>query len=182
MFHTSTLRTSISAVQQGDHTALRAYHLSNASHLAPFEPERPDGYHSEAAWEERVAGLVVEMESGAALSLVAREPGRPGILGVCNFTNLVRGPFQACNLGYSIDHAAEGQGLMFEILGAALRHVFEDMDVHRVMANHLPDNDRSARLLARLGFEREGYARSYLKIAGVWRDHVLTSKINPAHG
>lgn len=181
MFHTATLRTTITAVQQGDNTALRAYYLSNASHLAPFEPARPDGYHTQVAWEERVAGLVAEMDRGAALYLIAREPGRPEILGVCNFTNLVRGPFQACNLGYSIDHAAEGQGLMFEILGAVLQHVFEDMDVHRVMANHLPDNERSAQLLARLGFEREGYARSYLKIAGVWRDHVLTSKINPAH-
>ena len=43
------------------------------------------------------------------------------------------------------------------------------------MANHLPRNERSARLLARLGFEREGYARRYLQIAGVWEDHVLTA-------
>jgi ribosomal-protein-alanine N-acetyltransferase len=48
------------------------------------------------------------------------------------------------------------------------------------MANHVPRNERSARLLARLGFEREGYAKRYLQIAGTWEDHVLTAKTRPA--
>jgi ribosomal-protein-alanine N-acetyltransferase len=34
-------------------------------------------------------------------------------------------------------------------------------------------------LLRALGFEREGVARSYLKIAGKWEDMVLNSLINP---
>lgn len=46
-------------------------------------------------------------------------------------------------------------------------------------SNHMPSNVRSERLLARLGFEREGYARAYLKIAGRWEDMVLNSLINP---
>ena len=27
-------------------------------------------------------------------------------------------------------------------------------------------------------FEKEGYAKSYLKINGVWRDHILTALVN----
>ena len=46
------------------------------------------------------------------------------------------------------------------------------------MANYLPHNERSARLFEGLGFEREGYARHYLQIAGQWEDHVLTAKIS----
>jgi ribosomal-protein-alanine N-acetyltransferase len=38
---------------------------------------------------------------------------------------------------------------------------------------------RSAALLARLGFEREGFARAYLHINGTWEDMVLNSLINP---
>ena len=70
---------------------------------------------------------------------------------------------------------------MSETLIAAIGFVFEELDLHRIMANHLPDNERSARLLARLGFEREGFAKSCLKIDGRWRDHVLTSLLNPSH-
>jgi ribosomal-protein-alanine N-acetyltransferase len=48
------------------------------------------------------------------------------------------------------------------------------------MANYIPCNERSARVLKRLGFEVEGYARDYLFLAGNWQDHVLTSLINPS--
>lgn len=44
----------------------------------------------------------------------------------------------------------------------------------------MPANRRSGALLARLGFEQEGYARDYLMINGRWEDHVLTALLNPA--
>ena len=47
------------------------------------------------------------------------------------------------------------------------------------MANYIPENERSGRLLARLGFTREGLAKDYLFIDGAWRDHVLTALANP---
>ena len=47
------------------------------------------------------------------------------------------------------------------------------------MASYRPENDRSGRLLASLGFEHEGLAKAYLKIDGQWADHVLTSLVNP---
>jgi len=46
------------------------------------------------------------------------------------------------------------------------------------MANHAPSNERSEKMLRRLGFEREGYAKAYLKIADKWEDMVLNSLIN----
>lgn len=100
------------------------------------------------------------------------------VIGVCNFTNIIRGVFQACNLGYSIGQKYEGQGLMYEALDAAIKYIFVEVGLHRVMANYVPENKRSEALLERLGFEREGMAKSYLKIKGEWRDHILTSKIN----
>jgi ribosomal-protein-alanine N-acetyltransferase len=47
------------------------------------------------------------------------------------------------------------------------------------MASYRPENERSGRLLARLGFECEGLAKAYLKIDGEWADHVMTSRLNP---
>jgi ribosomal-protein-alanine N-acetyltransferase len=49
------------------------------------------------------------------------------------------------------------------------------------MANFRPENERSRRLLERLGFVEEGLARNYLFIDGAWRDHVLTSLTHPAY-
>ena len=86
----------------------------------------------------------------------------------------------ACTLGYSIDRDAQGKGLMFEALTEALRHVFDGLGMHRVMANYMPINERSGRLLRRLGFQVEGYARDYIYIHGSWCDHILTARVNSA--
>jgi len=51
--------------------------------------------------------------------------------------------------------------------------------MHRIMANYMPHNARSGDLLARLGFQKEGYAKDYLLIDGRWQDHVLTSLTAP---
>jgi len=90
----------------------------------------------------------------------------------------VKGAFEACHLGFSLAESAQGRGLMKKTLEITNRYCFEQMGLHRIMANHLPSNVRSERLLESLGFEREGYAREYLKIAGAWEDHVLRALIN----
>jgi ribosomal-protein-alanine N-acetyltransferase len=82
-------------------------------------------------------------------------------------------------LGYSIDAAHEGRGLMREALEAVLADAFGRLGLHRVQANVRPENARSLALLARLGFEREGLAREYLFIDGAWRDHVMTARRAP---
>ncbi len=93
-------------------------------------------------------------------------------------SQIFRKGFQAAYLGYGIDHDKQRQGLMFEAISAALDYVFNDRNLHRIMANYMPTNERSGNLLKRLGFRVEGYAKDYLLINGSWRDHVLTSLTN----
>src|SRR3546814_5111337 len=106
------------------------------------------------------------------------DPDGP-VIGQVNFSNIVRGAFQAAHMGYQIDAECEGRGLMTEALRLAIDFMFARFGLHRIMANYIPDNHRSGRVLERLGFEKEGYARNYLFIDGAWRDHVLTALINP---
>ena len=111
--------------------------------------------------------------------LMAFDADEQTILATFTFANVIRGAFQACHLGYGVAAHMQGQGLMREVLEAGIAWAFGELGLHRVMANYLPRNERSAKLLAQLGFEREGYARRYLQIAGVWEDHVLTARICP---
>lgn len=158
---------------------LQAYYLENAAHLEPWEPARTDDFHTDAAWRARLQSTVEAHEAGHALKLAVRRRDNDQLIGVCNYTNIVRGSFQACHLGYSLAASAQGQGYMNEALTASLHHVFTSLNLHRVMANYVPENERSGRLLTRLGFVQEGVAKDYLHINGQWRDHILTSKINP---
>lgn len=154
------------------------YFLRNKDHLRRWEPPRPDGFTTEAFWRERLAQSRIEMLQEQAVRFFLLREGR--VVGAANFTNIVRGPFQACFLGYQIDGQLEGQGYMSEALRAAIAWVFSELGLHRIMANHLPENVRSGALLKKLGFAVEGYARDYLYIDGAWRDHVLTALTNHA--
>ncbi len=78
-----------------------------------------------------------------------------------------------------MDAEHQGEGYMHEALAAAIEYVFTDLNIHRIQANYQPSNHRSGRLLERLGFAIEGYARNYLLIDGAYRDHILTSLTNP---
>uniref|UniRef100_UPI000EB3697A GNAT family N-acetyltransferase n=2 Tax=Pseudomonas TaxID=286 RepID=UPI000EB3697A len=121
---------------------------------------------------------VASMDEGEALLLLLLDPDDGEVLGRCSYTNIVRGVFQACHLGFSLAAAAQGRGLMARALRVANQYCFEQLGLHRIMASHLPRNARSERLLESLGFEKEGYARAYLKIAGVWEDHVLRALVD----
>jgi ribosomal-protein-alanine N-acetyltransferase len=117
-------------------------------------------------------------DEGYAVHFAVLDRDSGQMIGACNFSGIIRGAFQACYLGYHIDELHQGRGLMQEALEAGIRYMFETMNLHRIMANYIPDNERSARLLERLGFEREGYAKAYLNIAGRWQDHVLTALVS----
>jgi [ribosomal protein S5]-alanine N-acetyltransferase len=160
--------------------ALRDYMARNRDHFAPYLPPLPDGLHTLEFWHERLAAWREERTADQSLRLLLVERGPRGpILGDCAFTNIVRGPFQACHLGYKLDHQFVGRGLMKEALTAALDYAFGALKLHRIMANYQPTNERSGKLLRRLGFTIEGYARDYLFLNGAWRDHILTSLVNP---
>ena len=68
---------------------------------------------------------------------------------------------------------------MSEALRAATAWIFGELRLHRIMANYRPENARSGRVLERLGFVREGFAKDYLFIDGAWTDHVLTALTTP---
>lgn len=159
---------------------LLAYRTKNLAHLAPWEPAPESGELSlKQACQRAAATSRQDYAAGSAVKLIAISRSTQGMVAACSFTNIVRGPFQACHLGYSVDCDYQGQGLMHEVLQSAIGYMFDELGLHRIMANHMPVNTRSENLLCRLGFEREGYARAYLKIAGRWEDMVLNALVNP---
>ncbi|HEY9104620.1 GNAT family N-acetyltransferase [Chitinimonas sp.] len=161
--------------EPGDAEGLRTYLLANRSAFAPVEPRRPENFYSLEFCLMRLALNRSHYQEGRSVSMLVFEPDNRTVIGTINFTNLVGYPYHGATLGYSLAQTHWGRGLMREALTLTLAWIFESHNLHRVTANHLPDNERSARLLARLGFRREGYAPDYLLIDGVWRDHVLTA-------
>ncbi len=175
----ATARTLIRVLDPDDTPLLLAYETENMAHLAPWEPARSSAYYLEAAIRQRLAHTVAASHAGGALHFAALDRASGRMLASINFTQITRGVVQSCQMGCSVALAVQGQGLMHEVGGAAIAYLFDTLELHRVQASHQPTNLRSEAMLRRLGFEREGLARSYLKINGKWEDMVLTSLINP---
>jgi ribosomal-protein-alanine N-acetyltransferase len=179
-----TDRLVVRLAQPGMERAMAQFLADNLpGHLDRWSPPMAPEFLTEPFWAERLPAAVDDYAADRAARFVVQLRGATldeTIVGTCNYTNIVRGAFHACHLGYQVARAHEGRGMMAEALRATNAFVFERMRMHRIMANFRPENERSRRLLQRLGFVEEGFARDYLFIDGAWRDHVLTSLANPA--
>lgn len=156
------------------------FRVENKQHLTPWEPLRPAEFFTAGFWEMQLRQAIQEFRVGHSVCLVIMDADETEVYGVCNFTFIQKGTFLACHLGYALAKKHQQQGIMTEALKAGIDYMFNDMGLHRIMANYMPCNDRSARLLERLGFIVEGKAKDYLQINGRWEDHILTSLVNPA--
>jgi len=174
-----TKRTELHILKPCHAEMLFQYRVENKKHLKACEPERLPSYYTLEQVIESINNNQKLFEAGSSVSFVVMTENNDEIIGLCHFSNIVYGVFQACNLGYSLAEKYQGHGYMQEVLVGAVEYIFNELKLNRIMANHLPANDRSANLLKRLGFVNEGLAKSYLKINGRWQDHVLTAKLNP---
>ena len=179
-----TDRLVVRLAQPGMQASIASFLRANfPGHLDRWSPPVAPDFFTTAFWAERLPVAVDDYAGDRAARFVLQPKAAPldgPIIGTCNYTNIVRGAFHACHLGYQVGREHEGRGLMAEGLRAANAFMFSTMRLHRIMANFRPENDRSRRLLQRLGFVEEGFARDYLFIDGAWRDHVLTALVNPA--
>lgn len=178
--HITTARTRLTVLPPERACLMLDFYQRNRVHLAPWEPRRDESFYTLGHWQGRLRDGYGQFFDGSTVPLVALDPKGERVLATCHFTHIMMGMFKACHLGYAIDQAHEGQGLMQEVVAAGIDYLFRERGLHRIMASYMPANRRSGALLARLGFEQEGYARDYLMINCRWEDHVLTALLNPA--
>jgi ribosomal-protein-alanine N-acetyltransferase len=176
-----TERLSVRLPQAADVPEIIKYYGHNRDHIQPFSPTFAPDFLDETMWHEQVRIRMREHAAGESFRafLFARAaPDR--IVGNLNLTQVHRGALQSCVLGYNLARDDQGQGYMTEAVKGAVAFAFDRWRLHRVTANHMPRNERSAAVLRRCGFHVEGLAPAYLLINEKWEDHVLTAIINPA--
>lgn len=165
-------------------SAVLDFQRRNADRFARWDPPLAADFLSLRAQQRRLRRDARAFAEGSGwrwwLQALDGDGDAPPVIGQVHVSQVQRGAFCSAMLGYAIDGAHEGRGLMIEAIGAVIDELFSPaVNLHRVQANARPDNPRSLALLERLGFVREGLAREYLYIDGGWRDHVLAARLNP---
>jgi ribosomal-protein-alanine N-acetyltransferase len=137
---------------------------ANRAFLAPYEPERPEGFFTVEAQRERIA---------AAEHLYGILDDDGALAGTIALSHVVHGSFQSASLGYWVDGARNRRGLATQSVAEIVEVAFGGLGFHRLEAAALVDNIASIRVLEKNRFAHIGIAPHYLRIAGEWRDHVL---------
>lgn len=157
---------------------------ANQEHLRPWTPAPPHAEDPSSITE--VSKTVLrhrrEWKQGSAFVFFSAHRERPGrFIGKIALNGVLRGAMHGAYLGYWIDAEEQAKGLTIEGIRAVLDFAFEQAGLHRIQAAIMPRNERSLRVIEKLGFRREGYAERYLQIAGVWEDHVIFAKTREEH-
>lgn len=159
---------------------LARLHQRNGDHFRlamSLEPAMTDPVF----WERVLADQQRAFQDGTGVFLVGflKAAAQPEIGCAISFSGIVHDEFDCCWLGFRMDRALQGRGLMRAALAPAIQAMFARHKLHRIMASHQPENLRSAAVLRSLGFGIEGYSRDFMKVNGEWKDNVLLSLIAP---
>lgn len=166
-------RVMLRPPQMRDYKLWATVREANRLHLKPYEPTWGEQALSESFYSSRLNKQKNDWLADQSYAfLIFTGEGR-NIIGGVNINHVARGAAQQGTLGYWLDKSHEGQGYMTESLVQIINFARDGLRLHRLHAATLPFNHRSRELLERLGFDEEGYARSYVQIDGKWADHVL---------
>lgn len=176
-----TDRLILKCLSEKDAGALLDYFSRNADFLQPWEVVRDPSFYTVDKMKTLILDDLNGLKAGHTLRfwIVKKElPDR--IIGSVALSNIIRGVFQSAFIGYRLDKAEINKGYMTEAICKMVEIAFEKLKLHRIEANIIPRNKRSIRTVEKAGFEYEGISKKYLKINGVWEDHVHMVILNEA--
>lgn len=161
-------------VRHADARRWREVRRRNVEWLRPWEATLPPEARIEGdsipTFGMMVRRLRREAREGRTLPWVVTYRG--DLVGQVTVGGIAWGSLRAGYIGYWIDSAVAGRGIMPTAVAMAIDHALDVMKLHRIEINIRPENSASLRVVEKLGLRREGDRAAYLHIDGDWRDHV----------
>jgi ribosomal-protein-alanine N-acetyltransferase len=168
-----TLRTP----QMADYVEWATLRETSREFLVPWEPTWPADDLTRGAFRRRVRRYAEDQRTDQAYAFMLFRNSDDKLVGGLTLANIRRGVAQAGSLGYWMGVPFVRRGYMTAAVRAIIPFAFGTLRLHRLEAACIPANAASVRLLEKTGFTREGYAREYLCINGVWQDHLLYARL-----
>jgi len=168
---------TLRAPQSGDFAEWAALREVSRAFLTPWEPTWPSDDLTRGAFRRRLKRYAEDQRGDLAYAFLIFRNDDNAMVGGLTLANIRRGVAQAGSIGYWVGAPFARKGYMTAAVRALIPYSFNTLRLHRLEAACIPDNAASIRLLERTGFKREGYAREYLCINGIWQDHLLYARL-----
>ena len=172
-------RVTLRVPQMNDYEEWAALREASRGFLVPWEPTWPADDLTRSAFRRRLRRYAEDQRNDLAYPYFVLRNDDQKLIGGLTITNIRRGVAQAGSLGYWMGAAYARQGYMTAAVRVLVPFAFSTLKLHRIEAACIPENTASVRLLEKTGFKREGYAREYLCINGMWQDHLLYAQVRP---
>lgn len=173
---------TLRAPQGSDHAEWAALRETSRAFLVPWEPTWPADDLTRGAFRRRLKRYAEDARSDLAYAFLIFRSDDDALVGGLTLANIRRGVAQAGSIGYWVGAPFARKGHMTAAMRALIPFCFGSLRLHRLEAACIPANAASVGLLEKTGFQREGYARSYLCINGTWQDHLLYARIKDDPG
>ena len=168
---------SLRVPQSGDYIEWAALREASRAFLTPWEPTWPSDDLTRSAFRRRLKRYADDQRADIAYAVLIFRSDDNAMVGGLTLANIRRGVAQAGSIGYWVGAPFARQGYMTAAVRALIPFCFRTLRLHRLEAACIPGNLASISLLEKTGFTREGYARDYLCINGVWQDHLLYGRL-----
>lgn len=170
-----TDRLILKTLSLGEADQALKYYIDNKEFLAPFEPVRDPIFYTLTEQEKCLREDMINAKMGQSIRFwiyLKNEKTINRPIGSLAFSNIVAGVFLNAFVGYKLDGQYLNKGYMTEALKKGVTIMFTEFGLHRLEANIMPRNIASLSVAKKVGFYEEGLAKKYLRINGVWEDHI----------
>lgn len=168
--------------RMSDYAAWAALRGQSKAYLQPWEPAWPDDDLTRGSFRRRLSAYAYDLDQHLSYPLLIFRDSDFTLVGAITLGQVRRGVNQSATLGYWIGQPYSGNGYATAAVEAVVSFAFDRLGLHRVEAACVPENHTSKSVLMKQKFKLEGVATSYLRINGVWRDHLLFARVAPDNG
>ena len=145
-----------------------------------YESKKTETYYTEIYQRNVLDAEYAEMLNKRYLRYyVFKKNNTKLIIGTVSFGNVTDAPYNSSTIGYKFDPFFHNQGYAIEAVNAVIDTAFSYLNLHRLMAYIMPENQASIKLIEKAGFKREGFMEKAINIRGHWEDHFLYALLNP---
>lgn len=165
-------------LEASDAQAVLDLNLRNRKFFEKYLCTRNDSFYTLKSRQYSIREGIKKREEDLEYQFGIFKNGTEGLIGTITLSEVLRGSLQSCYIGYYLDSAYNGQGIMSEAAKLIVKFAFDEINLHRIEAGVMPHNIGSIRVLEKAGFHKEGIAQKNVKINGKWEDHQVLAVVS----
>ncbi len=160
-------------IEESDARDYFEYMSNNAMEGFLTKENRPNSVEK-ALEEVKYWGSLFPQKRSIYWAIALKESNK--MIGTAGF-NLISFPNSRAEISYDLSPEYWGRGIMLKSINGILKFADVALELVRIQATVIIDNERSIKVLERTGFKKEGLLKKYEVVEGEHKDYYMYSRV-----